>query len=170
VILEELLKDNESSRIQDAEFAQPLCTAVQIALVDILQEWGVYPEAVIGHSSGEIAAAYAAGAICAEVAIAVSYLRGKALKESTGKRGGMAAVGLSAEKARTHLLDGVTVACDNSPQSVTLSGNQEALVEVLKRIQANDADTFCKQLNVSLAYHSGRPVLPLTEKHDLIVL
>ncbi|KAJ5653747.1 hypothetical protein N7490_000750, partial [Penicillium lividum] len=150
----ELLKDDQSSRLDEAEFSQPLCTAVQIALVNILQEWGVCPDAVIGHSSGEIAAAYAAGAIGAEVAISVSYLRGKALKDLTEEHGGMAAVGISAEEAKKYLVNGVTVACDNSPQSITLSGNQDTLAVVLKGIQANCPDTFCRQLNVSVAYHS----------------
>ena len=93
------------------------------------------------------------------MAITVSYFRGQALKASGGKLGGMAAVGLAAEKAKTYLLDGVTVACDNSPQSVTLSGDQDSLAKVLHNIQADEPDTFCKQLNISVAYHSGRPVL-----------
>jgi acyl transferase domain-containing protein len=153
------MKPDEESRVHDTEIAQPLCTAVQIAIVDVLQEWGVSPAAVIGHSSGEIAAAYAAGAFSADVAITVSYFRGQVLKASGGKLGGMAAVGLAAEKAKTYLLDGVTVACDNSPQSVTLSGDQKPLAEVLQKIQADEPDIFCKPLNVSVAYHSGRSVL-----------
>ncbi|KAJ6131201.1 hypothetical protein N7523_001661 [Penicillium sp. IBT 18751x] len=151
---DELTKPDEESRVHDTELAQPLCTAVQIALVDVLQEWGVSPAAVIGHSSGEIAAAYAAGAYSVDVAITLSYFRGQALKASSGKLGGMAAVGLAAEKAKKYLLDGVSVACENSPQSVTLSGDQKSLAKVLQNILADEPDTFCKQLNVSVAYHS----------------
>lgn len=55
----ELLKDKNSSRINDPELSQSICTAVQVALVDLLRSLGVIPAAVIGHSSGEIAAAYA---------------------------------------------------------------------------------------------------------------
>ncbi|KAJ5168896.1 uncharacterized protein N7482_004490 [Penicillium canariense] len=117
---EELLKDDESSRIQNPEFAQPLSTAVQIALVDLLAEWGIRPASVIGHSSGEIAAAYASGAINARVAIAISYFR---------RQG-------------------------HHPQSVTLSGNVDALDQGLNQIQVDDPDTFLKRLKVSVAYHS----------------
>ncbi|KAJ5662752.1 hypothetical protein N7462_011678 [Penicillium macrosclerotiorum] len=151
---EELAKDDESSRIQQPEFAQPLSTAVQVALVDLLEEWGVRPTSVIGHSSGEIAAAYASGAIKAGVAISISYLRGRAVGEVTTKPGGMAAVGLPADKARKYLLGDVTVACDNSPQSVTLSGDAGSLDKVLENIEADDPETFCKRLKISVAYHS----------------
>lgn len=155
--IEELTRDDEFSRIQQPEFAQPLSTAVQLAVVNLLQEWGVRPTSVIGHSSGEIAAAYASGAVTAGVAMAVSYYRGKAVGDAKMKTGGMAAVGLAATTASKYLIGDVTVACDNSPQSVTLSGTSNALDEVLEKIQAVDPETFCKRLKVSVAYHSGEP-------------
>lgn len=163
--IEELAKDDETSRVQQPEFAQPLSTAVQIALVDLLEEWGVHPTSVIGHSSGEIAAAYASGAMKAGVAISASYLRGKAVSESTTKTGGMAAVGIPADKARKYLLDDVAVACDNSPQSVTLSGSESSLDKVLGNIKADDAETFCKRLKVCVAYHSGEPPIQTCQCH-----
>jgi hypothetical protein len=95
----------------------------------------------------------------AGVAIAVSYYRGKAVGEAAIKIGGMAAIGLPADKARKYLLGDVAVACDNSPQSVTLSGTSDALDEVLKKIMAEEPDTLCKRLKVSVAYHSGEPAL-----------
>ncbi|KAJ5380904.1 uncharacterized protein N7496_003332 [Penicillium cataractarum] len=151
---EELARDHETSKIQQPEFAQPLSTAVQLAVVDLLQEWGVRPTSVIGHSSGEIAAAYASGAMTAGVAMAVSYYRGKAVGDANMKPGGMAAVGLAATTASKYLIGNVALACDNSPQSVTLSGTSSALDEVLEKIQAVDPETFCKRLKVSVAYHS----------------
>ena len=111
---------------------------------------------MIGHSSGEIAAAYASGAVSAGVAIAVSYYRGKAISQSTMKAGGMAAVGLAADEARKYLLGDVSVACDNSPQSVTLSGTSDNLDQVLNNILEKDPNTFCKRLKVPVAYHSGK--------------
>lgn len=157
VILDELLKDTESAKFQEPEFAQTLSTAVQIALVDVLRECKVRPASVIGHSSGEIAAAYASGAISADVAIALSYFRGHSIKQSVDERSGaMAAVGLTPEKARAYLTDGVVIACENSPQSVTFSGNEHRLVKVLETIQADNPDTFCRRLQVSVAYHSGK--------------
>ena len=123
----------------------------------MLRDYGVYPASVIGHSSGEIAAAYASGAISAEVAIALSYFRGQVIKQLTGgQSGAMAAVGLAAKKTRPYLNEGVTIACENSPQSITLSGNEDKLVEVLNTIQADNPDTFCRRLHVSVAYHSSQ--------------
>lgn len=55
---DELLKDDSSSRINKPAYSQPLCTALQVALVDLLRSFDIYPEAVVGHSSGEIAAAW----------------------------------------------------------------------------------------------------------------
>lgn len=66
---EELLKPTRTSRVYEAEFSQPLCTALQLGLVDTLAFVGITPAAVVGHSSGEIAAAYTAGALTAEAAI-----------------------------------------------------------------------------------------------------
>lgn len=62
-LVEELSKDDTSTRLNDSKFGQPASTAIQLALVDLLKSWEVRPSAVIGHSSGEIAGAYSAGAI-----------------------------------------------------------------------------------------------------------
>ncbi|KAL4894897.1 hypothetical protein BDV59DRAFT_212153 [Aspergillus ambiguus] len=153
LILDELSKSEENSRVSDAEFAQPLCTAIQVGLVNLLQTWGISPEAVIGHSSGEIAAAYASGAISAHVAIILSYFRGQAVKAmSTTHSGAMAAVALAPEEVRPYLKDGISIACENSPQSVTLSGDADLLDAILSEIHAKDV--FCRKLVVDVAYHS----------------
>lgn len=55
-------KDSRTSRVDEPKFAQPLCTALQIALVDLLASWELQPVGIVGHSSGEIAAAYCVGA------------------------------------------------------------------------------------------------------------
>jgi acyl transferase domain-containing protein len=68
-LVEELSKDEQSSRVSDSELSQPLTTAIQVALVDLLATLGVTPQYVCGHSSGEIGAAYAAGALTLEAAI-----------------------------------------------------------------------------------------------------
>ncbi|KNG90606.1 putative polyketide synthase [Aspergillus nomiae NRRL 13137] len=154
-IEEELSKDEAISRVGHAEFAQPLCTAIQIALVNLLREWGIVPSAVVGHSSGEIAAAYASGAISDRVAIILSYLRGQAIKAlSMSRSGAMAAVGISPDTAHAFLEEGVTIACENSPISVTLSGDKEALDRVLDRIHNADGNVVCRRLAVDIAYHS----------------
>ncbi|PKX95178.1 putative polyketide synthase [Aspergillus novofumigatus IBT 16806] len=148
----ELQQCNDPDRFKEADVAQTLCAAVQIGVVNILREWGVKPSSVIGHSSGEIAAAYASGAVPAEVAIRIAYLRGQTIMSSRSN-GAMAAVGLGREQIRPYLREGVVIACENSPQNVTVSGDQRAIDEVVEEIQATD-DIFCRRLTVNVAYHS----------------
>ncbi|KAF4231532.1 hypothetical protein CNMCM8980_005228 [Aspergillus fumigatiaffinis] len=150
-IEDELRHCDDSSRMSEPRLAQPLCTAVQISLVNLLRDWGIVPSAVIGHSSGEIAAAYAAGAISASTAIAVAYFRGHAMDALTA-RGAMAAVGLGPSVVKPYLRDGVVVACENSPKSVTISGDEQVLDSVLKNLEADEI--FCRRLAVKVAYHS----------------
>ncbi|EHL02619.1 putative Lovastatin nonaketide synthase [Glarea lozoyensis 74030] len=75
-ILSTLSADSNDSQISKASHSQTVCTALQIALVVILKDWNIVPEAVIGHSSGEISAAFAAGYLTATEAIAIAYYRG----------------------------------------------------------------------------------------------
>ncbi|KAL3478889.1 hypothetical protein BJX99DRAFT_268945 [Aspergillus californicus] len=151
---EELSNPEDSSRVNEAEFSQPLCTALQIALVNVLSSWGITPSSVVGHSSGEITAAYAAGAITARSAIIIAYYRGKLAKQLEGK-GAMAAVGLGRDGVAPYLEDGVVIACENSPQSVTLSGDSFVIDRVIELVKKDLPDTFCRRLRVSTAYHSS---------------
>lgn len=130
-------------------------------MVNLLRDWGIVPSAVIGHSSGEIAAAYACGALTMEEAIVCAYLRGKVLVvEGTGTTtagaipGAMAAVGLGATDIQPYLVDGVVVACENSPSSTTLSGDEEKIVQVLETLGRDRPDLFARRLQVDMAYHS----------------
>ena len=148
------------SRINEVELAQPLCTALQVGLVRILTGWGIEPQSVVGHSSGEIAAAYAAGAISANSAIIIAYYRGKLARVQEGL-GAMAAVGLSRLEITPHLQEGVVVACENSPQNVTLSGDKDVMDQVLKNITAENPDTFHRRLPIRIAYHSRKFALIL---------
>ncbi|KAE8135591.1 hypothetical protein BDV38DRAFT_294606 [Aspergillus pseudotamarii] len=154
--VDELIAGEDCCRIHEAELSQTLCTAVQIGIVNLLARWGAKPDAVIGHSSGEIAAAYAAGAMSLESAIVVAYYRGQAVKMAQG--GAMAAIGLMAEDVKRYLVEGVGIACENSPQSTTISGDSEKVDEVIEKIQSDNADTFCRRLRVDKAYHSGHMV------------
>ncbi|KAI9152296.1 Highly reducing polyketide synthase FUM1 [Paramyrothecium foliicola] len=152
-IREELLKPKESSKISSAEFSQPLCTAVQLVVVNLLRSWGIMPAAVIGHSSGEIAAAYASGVLTMQQAIICSYLRGYVTKKQT-RRGGMAAIALGREAIQQYLVEGVTIACENSPSSVTLSGDKETLDMVVQQIKDSAPEVLARALHVDMAYHS----------------
>ncbi|KAK1139769.1 Type I Iterative Polyketide synthase (PKS) [Aspergillus melleus] len=156
-IEDELLRLGTSHRASKAELSQTLCAAVQIALINLFSTWGIRPRAVVGHSSGEIAAAYAAGAIPIESAIIIAYYRGQVAKSST-RLGGMVVVGLGPEIAKHYLVDGVVIACENSPQSVNLSGDKDKLDAVLETILTEHPDTFYRKLPVEVAYHSPHMV------------
>ncbi|KAH8427412.1 uncharacterized protein LDX57_005127 [Aspergillus melleus] len=157
----EVLRDTTESRLGEAELAQPATTALQIALVALLRAQGIRPHAVVGHSSGEIAAAYTAGYISHETAIRVAYQRGfmaAAVKAQGLGRGAMLSVGLGEHDASGYLDDLTTgtaiVACVNSPRSVTISGDASAVDEVERRIVAQGDGTFHRKLLVDTAYHS----------------
>ncbi|KAL2173703.1 polyketide synthetase [Thermothelomyces heterothallicus CBS 202.75] len=156
-LTDELLADAASSRLGEALLAQPLCTAVQIVLVDLLREAGIEFAAVVGHSSGEIAAAYAARIISAEEAIKIAYYRGLCVEEHVKTEGAMMAVGTSYEDA-TELcnLDAFSgrlgIAACNSPSSVTLSGDAAAIREAKDIL--DDEKKFARPLKVNKAYHS----------------
>lgn len=144
-----------SRTINEAEVTQPLCTAVQIALVDLLSEWGATPSVSVGHSSGEIAAAYAAGLLSAPEAMLAAYCRGRAVRENSGQ-GSMLAVGLGVDAVGEYLApytpEQLCVACENSPSSVTLSGMPEYIREVKGKL--DDAKVFARELKTGRAYHS----------------
>ncbi|OJJ45037.1 hypothetical protein ASPZODRAFT_160532 [Penicilliopsis zonata CBS 506.65] len=153
-----LLAPAEKSKIGDVSFSQPICTAIQIAMIDLLQEWGIRPEATVGHSSGELAAAYAAKLITAQEAIIAAYLRG-VHATLTQAPGTMMAVAMSASAAENLLAEynistvDAVVACVNSPQSVTLSGQSHA-IDALYRI-LKEQSILCKKLATGgKAYHS----------------
>lgn len=123
-IKEELLKAGPKSRLGLAEFAQPLFTAVHIALVDTLRSLGIEADAINGHSSGEIAGAYAADALNEGEAIVTALYRG-VVANSQKKTGAIAALSLSVAEAEKFLVPNTGIACDNSPRSVTISGEPQ---------------------------------------------
>ncbi|KAI9699569.1 MAG: Type I Iterative PKS [Bogoriella megaspora] len=149
----ELQKPVETSAVSRAELSQPLCTALQIALFEVLRAGCVRPSAVVGHSSGEIAAAYATGAISMEESIIVAYYRGF-ITRGKGLKGGMAAVGLDAKTTSNFLKSGVVIACENSPSSTTISGDEDAVLSILENVKAHHEGVLARALKVDMAYHS----------------
>ena len=162
--LAELVKPEASSRLHMAEFSQPLCTALQVALINLLRIWNVHPTAVVGHSSGEIAGAYAADSISLPDAIRLAYYRGQVSKLQL-RAGGMAAVGLGRDEVASYLVPGVIVACENSPSSVTLSGDVKPLERVLASLKSEKPDTLARRLKVDMAYHSRESLLLIRQGH-----
>lgn len=154
-ITEELAKPDVHSNIYKAEYSQPLCTALQLGLIGMLRSWGFRPDAVVGHSSGEIAAAYAAGFMSLRDAIVTAYYRGLVvdspayLSKEYQRKGLMCAVGLSEEGTQNLLNDYrdlVQVAAVNSPRSCTISGD----ANTIQRIEDICAERghFCRRLRV----------------------
>lgn len=163
----ELLADSASSRLDEACIAQPLCTAVQILLVDLLQQANIQLDCVVGHSSGEIGAAYAAGYLTARDAIVIAYYRGLYVSLASSPNGqdiagAMVAVGTSLAEATeicqmSEFEGRIAVAASNSPSSVTISGDEDAIVEL--QVMLDDEKKFNRRLKVDKAYHS-RHMLP----------
>ena len=159
-VIDELEKARDESRIASSELAQPICTIIQVAMIDLLRCWNIRPTAVAGHSSGEIAAAYCTGAITRQSAWEIAFHRGREcarLKEvAPDLRGAMLAVGLGVEDVRSYLdavaPDRVNIACINSPNSTTLSGDAVEIQELLTKLIANGVSA--RELRVENAYHS----------------
>ncbi|KAL5051988.1 hypothetical protein BDW71DRAFT_202129 [Aspergillus fruticulosus] len=157
-LLEELA--NASAPLHTAELSQPLCTALQIVLVQFLKSLGVTFDAVIGHSSGEIAAAYAAGYLTASDAIRIAHLRGIVASQAgvkSGQPGAMMAAGLSSGEAaeicmRAEFKGRLTLAASNAPSSVTLSGDADAIRQLEQELK--EENKFARLLRVDTAYHS----------------
>ncbi|PKX97840.1 type I polyketide synthase [Aspergillus novofumigatus IBT 16806] len=149
------LSTKTNANVNRPEYSQPLCTVVQVALVDLLRSWEVMPKATIGHSSGEIAAAYAATLLTHYDAVKLAYVRGVS-SAAVSKPGAMMAAGISEDEAQAYLekvpADSAVVACVNSPSSVTLSGDVDAIAQ-LETLISGDGK-FARKLKVTTAYHS----------------
>ncbi|KAL5342468.1 hypothetical protein BJX70DRAFT_394689 [Aspergillus crustosus] len=154
----------DDTNVHTTKISIPVCVALQIALVQLLESWGITPAAVASHSSGEISAAFAVGALTHRQAIATAYYRavlvaeGETRREPGAAKGAMAAVGLGVEEVQPYL-DRVpkekgraVVACVNSPQSVTISGDSDAVAEIEDLCKQDGV--FARRLKVQQAYHS----------------
>ncbi|KAF1993246.1 putative polyketide synthase [Amniculicola lignicola CBS 123094] len=169
-LIEELTQDAETTRVNEPRLSMPLSVAIQVALVRLLESWNIRPTAVTGHSSGEISAAFAAGALDIREALAAAYFRGcitdKLLIKNPNVSGAMLAVGLGTEAVAPYLQDTksgqVVIACHNSPSSVTLSGDVIAIDELEAKFKTESI--FARKLQVKAAYHSHH-MQPLAEPY-----
>ncbi|KJZ74256.1 hypothetical protein HIM_06262 [Hirsutella minnesotensis 3608] len=173
-LLEELARDKDTSLVNKAHLSQPACTAIQLALVRLFSSWGIEPQAVVGHSSGEIGAAFAAGALSLEDAMAIAYFRGQVTLKMKARhpdlRGSMLAVGSSPNDVRktikTMNLEGAAVACENSPGSTTVSGHTDAIDKLAAELESRSI--FNRKLYVDVAYHSTHMNLVAEDYHRSI--
>ena len=153
-LLEEMSRAEGESKIHQTAIAQPTIFAVQVGLVELWRSWGVEPAKVIGHSVGEVAAAYCAGIYSLEDAVKIIYHRSH-LQDSTGGAGRMLAAGISAAEARRwigDLVDHVQVAAINSTNQITLAGDTGPLESIGARLEAEGR--FVRWLPISYAFHT----------------
>ena len=156
--LVEILLGDDPTRLEDTTVSQPLLFAIQMGVTLVLREWGIEPHAVMGHSVGEIAAAWTCGALSFEQALQVIYARSQAQGKTKGM-GRMAAMALSADKTRNliqqmDLTEQLEIAGINSPQNVTLSGELQALLQM--RDYAAEHKIFFRLLDLDYAFHSRK--------------
>nr|WP_215911699.1 type I polyketide synthase [Streptomyces coffeae] len=138
--LTDILRDADNEAwLEQVDVVQPVLWAVMVSLAEVWRSYGVEPAAVIGHSQGEIAAACVAGALSLQDAAKVVALRSKAIRALSG-RGGMVSVSLGVEAVRERLTswDGrLAIAAVNGPAMVVVSGDADALDELLTRCEAD---------------------------------
>lgn len=156
----ELVKSAAKSNIDNAHISQPATTAVQIGIVVLLRYWNIKPSAVVGHSSGEIAAAFSAGILDMETCMRIAYHRGalalELKRDFPNLAGGMLAIGASATEAQC-LMEKVrdakvVIACMNGPSLVTASGDRDGILQLQRLAEAEGL--FARNLRVEIAYHS----------------
>ncbi|NOK59263.1 MAG: Non-ribosomal peptide synthetase component F [Chloroflexi bacterium AL-N10] len=153
-LLNEWFKDEAESRMAETEIAQPANAMLQIALVTLWQSWGITPDVVVGHSVGEVGAAYASGILDLNDAMCVACHRSR-LQQRTAGTGTMMAVGLPVDQAKSFLNgyeDRISIGAINSPSAVTLSGDRQALAELGHKLEAQQI--FNRFLKVNIPYHS----------------
>jgi hybrid polyketide synthase / nonribosomal peptide synthetase FtdB len=154
-LLKELEANERESRLDQPQFAQPANFAIQIGLTELWRSWGVVPDAIVGHSVGEVSAVYVAGVLSLEEAVWLSIERGRIQQKAVNK-GTMLAISLSKDEAMKVINDlnygEVSIAAINSPKSVTLSGDSAVLERIQATLQAQDI--LARFLKVNVAYHS----------------
>ena len=172
---DELSKDADTSRMDSAHISQPACTALRLALTELFKSWGIRPQAVVGYSSGEIAASYAAGALSIESCMKIAYFRGQVTNAFKSKwpklHGTMLAVGCDENELKQYLgslkSGKVVVAAINSPVSLSVSGDKEAILELQYLLEHRSI--FNRKLRVDMAYHSHHMELVAQDYLDLLV-
>ncbi|XP_076014160.1 phthioceranic/hydroxyphthioceranic acid synthase-like [Genypterus blacodes] len=169
-IVATLESEFESSDFKRTDVVQPLLFAIQVSIVALLRHWGVKPDAILGHSVGEVAAAHCAGLLSLEDAVKVIYLRSLLQSKATGgKMLVISNIAVSEVSALLPRYSGkICLAAYNSPQSCTLSGDADAIEKLHDELSTSNKskNLFLRILDVPAAYHSHMmdPILPEIEK------
>ncbi len=154
VSLIDLLTRSDPSAMQQTEVAQPAVFALQVALAALWRSWGIEPDAVVGHSVGEIAAAHIAGALTLEDAIRLVHHRARLMQRLTGK-GRMVAASLSPEQGNDFLAKfkgKLAIAAVNAPRSIVFAGETHEMEELTRSLK--EQKVMCRDLGVDYAFHS----------------
>jgi acyl transferase domain-containing protein/surfactin synthase thioesterase subunit/acyl carrier protein/NADP-dependent 3-hydroxy acid dehydrogenase YdfG len=151
---QQLFADQKDSRLDEIDVIQPALVAVQIALARLWMSWGVTPHVVVGHSMGEVSAAYISGALSLEDAARIICTRSRLMKTVSGTGGGMAVTELSMNDAEelVQQYPQLSIAVSNSPKSTVLAGDQQAINNVLQALEHKGL--FARQVKVDVASHS----------------
>jgi acyl transferase domain-containing protein/NAD(P)-dependent dehydrogenase (short-subunit alcohol dehydrogenase family)/acyl carrier protein len=167
-LLEEINKHETESRLNEIDIIQPVLVAVEIALANLWMSKGIFPDAVIGHSMGEVAAAYVAGNISLKDAAKIIITRSKLMKQLSGK-GEMGATDLSIEEANDILKgyeEKLSVAVINSKNSLVISGEPDALNDVFAKLETQGR--FNRKIKVDVASHSPQMEIIMQDLADVL--
>ncbi|MCX5230779.1 type I polyketide synthase [Streptomyces sp. NBC_00233] len=151
--LREVLTGSDEAWMGRVDVVQPVLWAVMVSLAQAWRAAGVVPDAVVGHSQGEIAAAVVAGRLSVEDGARVVALRSRALRQLAG-HGAMASVSLDAEKAESYLPPSVTVAAVNAPGQIVVSGPPEEVADLCARLDA--LGVRARRIEVDYASHHAQ--------------
>ena len=166
-VIEEILLDAESSRLNTPCIAHPVVFAIQMGITSMLASWGITPEAVLGHSGGEVAAAHAAGVLSLEDSARLLAAHGQVMRQVQG-RGKMLFVSLPSLDVdgliSEHKL-ALSIATVNGPRSTVVSGaaDIDTLVLLLEK-----QGVFCRILNSDVAFHSPQVEPALEEFREFL--
>ena len=165
-LLDELTAQEEVSRVNETRIAQPCILSLQAAVTELYRSWGIEPDIVVGHSVGEIAAAWASGALTLEEAVTLCYHRSR-LQHTLSGHGAMLALGLPEKEIAERfgkLGNEVSIAAINAANSVTLSGDKVKLEAIREALV--EENVFARFLKVDVPYHSPSMESILAEFHD----
>ena len=162
--LREACFDTPQAALDECELAQPVIFAIQCALVELFKTWGVYPDCVLGHSSGEVAAAYASGALSLADATRLVFQRAN-LQQRVAGSGRMLAIGLDRPSVDELLdtldvpfrLNGdrpvqVEIACENAPANTVICGREDHLQPVVEELERRNLQN--RLIAGNIAFHS----------------
>jgi acyl transferase domain-containing protein/surfactin synthase thioesterase subunit/acyl carrier protein len=153
-LITQLNATGETSRLNEINVIQPMLFAVQVALAELWISWGIRPDAVVGHSMGEVAAAHISGALSLNDAAAIICTRSLLMRTVSGKGGAMVVTELSLADAEELVkqFPKLSVAVSNSPKSTVLAGDQQSVTDVIALLEKQEL--FCRQVKVDVASHS----------------